>query len=45
MQKITSQQIEIILAELMALNIPVKSYAGIQKLLAELPAVEDPKAK
>lgn len=45
MKTITEDKIKAILEELMALNIPVKSYAGIQKLFADLPAVEEPKAK
>ena len=38
---ITQKQIESILEEMMALNVPVKSYAGIQKLFTELPPVEE----
>lgn len=40
MKQITTQQTEQILAELMALNIPVKSFVGIQDLFNKLPAVE-----
>jgi len=40
MKKINLDQIKAIMDELMLLNIPVKSYAGIQKLLNELPEVE-----
>jgi len=37
MKTITQQQIDTILAELMALNIPVKSFVGIQEMLTKLP--------
>lgn len=40
MKIIKTEQIKIILDELMALNIPVKSYVGIQELLTKLPDVE-----
>ena len=40
MKQITPDQIKSIMDELMLLNIPVKSYAGIQKLLNELPEVK-----
>jgi hypothetical protein len=40
MKKISEVQIKNILDELMLLNIPVKSYAGIQQLLTNLPLVE-----
>ena len=43
MKTITQKQIEQILAELMALNIPVKSYAGIQDMLSKLPDSVEPK--
>lgn len=39
MKSINQDQIKMILDELMNLNIPVKSYAGIQKLFTDLPTV------
>lgn len=43
MKTIKEEQIKAILDELFKLNIPTQSYAGIQKLLAELPEVEKKK--
>jgi hypothetical protein len=43
MKQISKAQIDALLQELMALNIPVKSYAGIQDMLAKLPEVEEKK--
>ena len=37
MKKITQKQIDDILAVLMELNIPVKTYASIQDLFVKLP--------
>lgn len=40
MKTITQQQIEQILQALMDLNIPVKTYAGLQDLFNKLPEVK-----
>ncbi len=44
MKKISSQQCEAILQELMKLNVPVQSFSGIQKMFESLESVVEPKA-
>ncbi len=41
MKKITPEQIQTILDEMLKLNVPVQTYAGLQKLFDSLPAVDE----
>ncbi len=39
MKKIAQNQIQVILDEMLKLNIPVQSYAALQKMFNELPEI------
>lgn len=41
MRKISDAQVEAIMKDLLILNIPVKSYLGIQDMFEKLPVVDD----
>jgi hypothetical protein len=41
MKQISEAQIKSIMSDLLILNIPVKSYVGMQELFESLPLVED----
>ena len=43
MKQINEEQIKQLMDVLMELNIPVKTYAGIQAMFAKLPVVEEKK--
>ena len=43
MKKISQNQIEAIMAELLKLNVPVQTYSGIQKLFEGLEVIAEPK--
>ncbi len=43
MKKITQNQIQLILDEMLKLNIPVQSYAGLQKMFNEMPEIKEEK--